>query len=241
MIKFASQIICTTYKTFDFINTIKWFYFSNTSSKFTINNIVIICSKFSSFFINKQLIFINIIYSIEWIVNKIRFRKNIEILLLLLKRIEIVNFFSIESTINLRHSFQFQKTRLSIIFLVIFLSHFFERLNWRFQIISSSFFFQRRNNIIITSNFTLRNTKNIEFIFKFIAKMIDENTNWQNIEFIQQQWQIFSNFERKHSKQCITKISKCTKIISFNRINWRLWEISLKFRWNRFLWFMIQK
>ena len=54
-----------------------------------------------------------------------------------------------------------------------------------------SFSSQRRNNTIITSNFTSRNTTNTEFIFEFIAEMFDENNNWQNIEFSQQQWQVF--------------------------------------------------
>ena len=189
MIELTSSVIRVAYEIFDFIDTIEWIYFSNTSIEFTVNNIVIICFKFSSLSIIKQFIFTNITYSIEWIVDKIRFRKNIR------------NFVIVTETYRNNQSYldwindqsttftSISRDTISIILLVTSLSHSFKRLDRRFQIISSSFFFQRQDNTIVTSNFTSRNTKSIESIFEFIAKMFDENNNWQNIEFSQQQWQ----------------------------------------------------
>ena len=189
MIELTSSVIRVAYEIFDFIDTIEWVYFSNTLVEFTVNSIVTICFRSSSLFIIKQFIFTNITYSTEWIVDKIRFRKNIR------------NFVIVTETYRNNQSYldwindqsttftSISRDTISIILLVTSLSHSFKRLDRRFQIISSSFFFQRQDNTIVTSNFTSRNTKSIESIFEFIAKMFDENNNWQNIEFSQQQWQ----------------------------------------------------
>ena len=186
MIELTSSIIRVAYEIFDFIDTIEWTYFSNTSIEFTVNNIVIICFKFSSLFIIKQFIFTNIIYSIEWIVDRIHFRKNIRNFVIVIEAYRNNQFYLDWINDQFTSFISISRDTISIILLAIFFSHSLERLNRQFQAISS--FFQRRNNTIVTSNFTSRSTKSTKFIFEFIAKMFDENNNWQNNEFSQQQW-----------------------------------------------------
>ena len=189
MIEFTSSIIRVAYEIFNFINTIEWIYFSNTSIEFTINNIVIICFKFSSLSIIKQFIFTNTTYSIEWIVDRIRFRKNIRSFVIATEAYR--NSQSYLDWINDQFTtfISVSKNTISTIFLTTSLSHSLERLDRRSQVISSSSFSQRRDSTIATSNLTSRNTESTESISEFTAEMSDENNNWQNTEFFQQQWQ----------------------------------------------------
>ena len=177
MIVFILQIIRIAFELFDYIDTINSIYFVNISTKIIVNNIVINFFKSTSLSIINHSISTNIVYSAKWIVDKIRFRKNFKIFVIVIETYR--NNQSFLDWISDRiTSFIFDlKSTIANIFFDIFYVHFSKNLRRKFQIISSTSFFQRRNNIIISLNIIFRNTKNIEFIFAFNTNMTNKNNN----------------------------------------------------------------
>ena len=141
MIVFTSKVIRIAFELFDYIDSIDRIYFFNTSTKVIVNNIVISFFKLTSLSIINHSISINIVYSTKWIVDRIRFRKDIKNFVIVIEIYRnnqqffdwiIVDFISIISNLN---------SSIANIFRFKFFEHFFDQLNEKSQITSSSFFF----------------------------------------------------------------------------------------------------
>ena len=150
MIVFASKVIRIAFELFDYIDSIDRIYFFNTSTKTIVNSIVINYFKSTSLSVISHSISVNIVYFVDWIVDKIRFRRDIKNFVIATKIYRnnqqfldwiSVNFTSIISNSNssIANTFRFK-----------FFDHFFDELSNKSQIISSSIFFQRWNSFIFS-------------------------------------------------------------------------------------------
>ena len=136
MIVFTSKIIRIAFELFDYIDSIDRIYFFNTSTKITVNNIVINYFKSTSLSIISHSISINTVYFVDWIVDKIRFRRNIKNFVIATEIYRNNQQFFDWISVNFTSIISDSNSSIANIFRFKFFDHFFDELNDKFQIIS---------------------------------------------------------------------------------------------------------